>query len=86
MYGRDNPFPYSTCIDQINKLASKTELTTPYAKLQSMATISDLIKKEIREFWRGVAVDPNKLALDADQIIMIYIYIASKAKVRSIFA
>lgn len=43
--------------------------------------LTSIIKQEISQFWEGVDVNTNKLTLDGDQIIMIYVYIAAKAKI-----
>ena len=61
-------------------------MLSPISKLRAFSKISDLIKKEIRQFWKGVAVKEDKLTLDGDQIIMIFVYIASKTLVRNLFA
>lgn len=55
-------------------------------KMQCITEISSMIKQEVFEFWRGVHVDKHKLTLDAEQIAMIYEYIAIKADVKNIFA
>lgn len=86
MYGRNNPLPYASCVEQLNKLNDRKELLTPMDKLKCISKISDLIKKEINSFWQGVKVNESKLRLDGEQIIMIYIYVASKAVVRDIYA
>ncbi len=48
--------------------------------------VTHIIKQEIAEFWKGVNVSQDKLALDGDQILMLYVYIAAKAKIKNIFA
>jgi len=55
-------------------------------KLRAFAKISDIIKKDIRQFWTGVDVKEDKLTLDGDQIIMIFVYIASKTVVNNLHA
>mmetsp|Transcript_35296 Transcript_35296/g.43161 ORF Transcript_35296/g.43161 Transcript_35296/m.43161 type:complete len:99 (+) Transcript_35296:1429-1725(+) len=60
---------------------------TPLQKMNCIAEISSIIKKEVQEFWGGVDVDQRKLTLDAEQITMIYQFIAIKAEANSnIFA
>ena len=54
--------------------------------MNCITDISSCIKQEVFEFWKGVAVDPRKLTLDAEQIAMIYEYITIKADVKNIFA
>ena len=48
--------------------------------------LTSVIKSEIAAFWEGVNVRNDKLTLDGDQIIMLYVYIAAKAQIKNIFA
>jgi Vacuolar sorting protein 9 (VPS9) domain len=48
--------------------------------------VTHIIKQEISEFWQGVNVQSDKLSLDGDQILMLYVYIAAQAKIKNIFA
>ena len=48
--------------------------------------MTNIIKREIRAFWDGVDVEKDKLTLDGDQVIMLYVYIAAKAQIKNIFA
>ena len=48
--------------------------------------LTTIIKSEIAQFWEGVNVSNEKLTLDGDQIIMLYVYIAGKAKINNLFA
>ena len=59
---------------------------TPMSKMDCITEISSCIMSEVHDFWRGVDVDKRKLTLDAEQIAMIYEYIAIKANVPNIFA
>ena len=48
--------------------------------------MTKIVKEEIADFWKGVNVAPDKLTYDADQILMIYVYIIAKSKIRNLFA
>ena len=57
---------------------------TPINKLRAVAKVSKLIIESINDFWLGISTIPkeklqSKLSLDADQLIMICMYIALKA-------
>ena len=39
---------------------------TPFEKLTCVQQISEIIKQEIKAFWRGVNVKEDKLTLDGD--------------------
>ena len=56
------------------------------AKMNCITEISSCIKQEVHDFWDGVDVDQKKLTLDAEQIAMIYEFVAIKAEVTNIFA
>lgn len=56
------------------------------AKMNCITEISSCIKQEVHDFWDGVDVDQKKLTLDAEQIAMIYEFVAIKAEVKNIFA
>ena len=44
--------------------------------------ISKLIEQSINEFWDGVSVsNPDKLIIDGDNILMLFLYIVLKAKI-----
>ena len=61
-------------------------MPTPMAKMNCITEISSCIKQEVHDFWDGVDVDQKKLTLDAEQIAMIYEFVAIKAEVKNIFA
>jgi len=47
--------------------------------------ISKLIEQSINEFWSNVNVsDPDKLIIDGDNILMLYLYIALRANMKSL--
>ena len=78
--------PYERCITQLNMLGSRGGIMTPFEKMQCIAEISSGIRDDVQEFWKGVDVEQRKLTLDAEQIAMIYEYVAIKADVTNIFA
>lgn len=39
---------------------------TPIQKLNIVGEVTNIIKKEISNFWQGVDVKPEKLTLDGD--------------------
>lgn len=59
---------------------------TPIQKLNVFGEMTRIIKEEIAQFWKGVNVNKEKLAYDADQLLLIYVYIIAKAKVPDLFA
>ena len=59
---------------------------TPFEKLKALACVSDVIKSEIKDFWKGVDVRKDKLVLDGDKFMMLFVYIVAKADVKNIIA
>jgi len=55
-------------------------------KLTAFGELTTVIKSEIVKFWEGVSVNRDKLTLDGDQVIMLYVYIAAKAQIKNLFA
>lgn len=51
-----------------------------------IAQISNQIKNDIDDFWRGVNVARDKLVLDGENLILIYEYILAKCLVRDLYA
>jgi hypothetical protein len=50
-----------------------------------LSKVTDVIKAEIKTFWTGVDVKKDKLTLDGDQVMMLFVYLAAKADIKSIF-
>jgi hypothetical protein len=45
-----------------------------------------VIKTEIFNFWEGVDVKKDKLQLDSDQMIMLFVYITCLARIKNLLA
>jgi len=48
--------------------------------------VTNIIKHEIEEFWKGVRIPSDKITLDADQLLMLYVYIVGRSGLRDIYA
>ena len=85
---RISQLPY---LHVINSFSSLKKTLTPIDKLRAIAKVSQLIVDTINEFWLGITAIPKeklqaKLALDADQMIMICMFIALRAQIVEFFA
>jgi len=49
-------------------------------------SISNKIVKSINHFWSGLGIDSEKLTIDGDSLLMIYIFITINAQVPDLFA
>ncbi|CDW86425.1 UNKNOWN [Stylonychia lemnae] len=77
--------PYINAVQQIKMIP---EYYTPIDKLRCLATVSHSIIESINKFWKGLDVEKDKLTVNGDSILMIYIFITVKARtnVQDLFA
>ena len=73
--------PYQVAIENLRMVEFEYQ---PISKLRIVAQTSNLIVQSIDSFWEGVTYISHeslrkKLALDAEQMILICIYITLKA-------
>jgi hypothetical protein len=78
--------PYNKAIERLKMLNMDKSSQAPIQKLNILGEMTRIIKEEIADFWRGVKIEKETLAYDADTLLLIYIYIIAKAKVFNIFA
>lgn len=64
------------------------EYLNPIDKLRCLATVSSTIVDSINKFWKGINIDKEKLTINGDSMLMIYIFITIKARsnVHDLFA
>lgn len=72
---RLNKKPYRRSIEKLKEL----KCSTPYEKLNILADLTSTMKQEINEFWQGVNIKKDKLVLDGDSVMMLFVYICSQA-------
>jgi len=61
-------------------------MSTPMERVRCVSSVSKEMIKCINAFWKGVRIDRSKLTIDGDQHLMLYIYIATKARLPELFA
>jgi hypothetical protein len=71
-------------LDAIEKLRSIQHIQSPSQKLECIVETQGLITKCIEEFWEGVDVNRDKIALSADETIAIYIFVIVKARIKDL--
>ena len=55
--------------------------------IECIAKISTLVEECIAEFWTDITIiDPDKLVLDGDNILCLYLYIIMRARIPNMFA
>ncbi len=72
--------------DAIVHLLKITECSAPIEKIRCIANVSRIIVKSINKFWKGLKIKKDKLTIDGDTLLMIYIFINAKAKIIDMFA
>ena len=71
--------PYMAAIDNLRKIR---EYETPIEKMRCITQTSRYIVQCIDAFWKDIsAIDKKKLTLDADQLLMIFIFVTSRSKI-----
>ena len=76
--------PYKLAIDNLRKVRA---YDTPIDKMRCITLTSRYIVKSIDIFWKDVIAMPkSKLTLDADQLLMIFIYITFRCKITELMA
>jgi len=76
--------PYSLIINNLIKVRDQQ---TPINKMRVVAQCSSLIIQAIDEFWNGVhEVKKKDLTLDADQLLMIFIYSTLQSRIPEFYA
>jgi len=78
--------PYQAVIDNLRKVV---EMSAPIDKMRVIAQSSSLIVACVDKFWEDVIykLDRKKdLTLDADSLLMIFIYVTFKAEISQMYA
>jgi hypothetical protein len=74
-------------ISAIHNLRKVRDYETPIDKMRCITQTSRFIVQAIDQFWKGVScINKNKLTLDADQLLMIFIFISIRSKVYELLA
>jgi hypothetical protein len=75
--------PYIKAIEKLRKM---DEVQQPRKKLKLMDEVNELLISWINEFWNNLDIDEHQLVIAADQMILIYLYIVTRARVVELFA
>lgn len=79
--------PYRSAIERLAELQDLGWTRSPFEMVECVADISKHVEEAITHFWEGISViDPDKLVIDGDNILMLYLHIVLSAKIPSIFS
>lgn len=68
---------YERCSQMISMIKS---VENPTSKIQKLVNVTNLIKEEIDEFWKGIPMDQDDKRIDADNMERLMGYIIVKSK------
>jgi hypothetical protein len=63
-----------------------SETETPIEKIRCISNVSKIIVKCVNKFWSGLKVKKEKLTIDGDTLLMIFIYICVRCRINELFA
>lgn len=70
----------------INNLRKLRDYDTPIDKMRCITQTSKYIVKAIDTFWKDITlIDKKKLTLDADELLMIFIYVTLRSKISEFY-
>ncbi|CDW80265.1 UNKNOWN [Stylonychia lemnae] len=75
--------PYEIAIQEFRKILN---YPAPLDKMRCILRISKIIVKNINAFWKGISIDRDKLTIDADSILGIYIFIIINSDIPNLMA
>lgn len=75
--------PYDKAIQELLNLP---KCLTPIEKIKCISQISKTIVQCINKFWDGIKIKKEKLTIDGDTLLMIYIYVCLKSRMIDLFA
>lgn len=75
--------PYQKAIEHLRKL---DQIEEPRKKLKLLGEVSQKIIDCIEDFWRNISIDKEQLAVNADQMTLIYLFIVVRSKISDLFA
>lgn len=79
--------PYLNAIKNLLEMQDSNKTRSPFDMVMCISNISKDIEKEITDFWSGIdIIEPDKLIIDGDNILMLYLYIILKARMPKMFA
>jgi hypothetical protein len=79
--------PYQHAIERLLDLQDLDHMKSPFEMVTCIANISKHIEETITIFWEGItSIDPDKLIIDGDNILMLYLYIILRARIPNMFS
>ena len=74
--------PYLSAIDSLKKIRRHE---TPLNKMRVVCSLSKVILGCVDEFWQGMEISKDQLTIDADMLLSIFTFIASKSHLTELF-
>ena len=84
---RTQAVPYSEAIEMFSEIQQFEVIRSPFEMIQTVVNLGKQIELCINNFWDGITiVDPNKLVIDGDNFLMLYLYIILRVRIPTLFA
>lgn len=84
---RTERMPYLRAIEGLSELQDPSTTRSPFEMVLCISDMSKHIEETITDFWSGIdVIDNDKLIIDGDNILMLYLYIIVMAKIPKMFA
>ena len=74
-------------IEKFSEILNLESIRSPFEMIEAIVDMGKSIEVCINQFWDGInIVDPNKLVIDGDNFLMLYLYIILRGRIPTLFA
>ena len=82
-----NKLPYIDAIEKFSNIVDFDNVKSPYEMINVVVDLGKMIEKCINSFWDGITIiNPEKLTIDGENLMILYTYIIVRARIPSLFA
>jgi len=79
--------PYTHAIEAFSNLLDFEKIRSPFEMIEAVVDLGKAIEACINRFWDGITiVRPEKLVIDGDNFLMLYLYIILRVRIPTLFA
>jgi hypothetical protein len=84
---RTRQVPYMAAIENLAEILNFETIRSPFEMIEAVVDLGKQIELCINAFWDGITiVDPQKLVIDGDNFLMLYLYIILRVRIPTLFA
>lgn len=79
--------PYTSAIEAFSNLLDFEKIRSPFEMIEAVVNLGKAIEACINSFWDGITiVRPEKLVIDGDNFLMLYLYVILRVRIPTLFA